>query len=94
MEEEHQDTNGMELDDDFNEYEEEKEEAGNWQLFLLNMEQDGSSFESLKEAWQSTKESIKNEYEAVSVYRTYVYLTFRHLKKNGNFLKLKKNFFW
>lgn len=71
-----------EFDENMDDEEMEKD-AGMWQQFLLEMEQDGSDLETIEEAWKLTKASIKNEYEAVSVYRTYVYLTFRHLKKTG-----------
>lgn len=89
MEKKQQETNGTEFVDEFDENyknEEMEKDAATWQSFLLDMEQDGSSYKELEETWQFTKESIKNEYEAVSVYRTYVYLNFRHLRKIGDFL--------
>uniref|UniRef100_A0A915PAK7 Pre-mRNA-splicing factor 18 n=1 Tax=Meloidogyne floridensis TaxID=298350 RepID=A0A915PAK7_9BILA len=53
-----------------------------FQLELLNAEKTGQfTCKDLEPLWEKAKLAIENEEEAVSLYTTYIYLTFRLLKK-------------
>uniref|UniRef100_A0A915LGY4 RRM domain-containing protein n=1 Tax=Meloidogyne javanica TaxID=6303 RepID=A0A915LGY4_MELJA len=56
-----------------------------FQLELLNAEKTGQfTCKDLEPLWDKAKLAIQNEEEAVSLYTTYIYLTFRLLKKQGS----------
>ncbi|CAK5077332.1 unnamed protein product [Meloidogyne enterolobii] len=55
-----------------------------FQLELLNAEKTGQfTCKDLEPLWEKAKLAIENEEETCSLYTTYIYLTFRLLKKHG-----------
>lgn len=57
-----------------------------WQESLLEFERQNTNYEDLEELWQSAMESVQSETDIVAVSTTYAYLTFRYLRKEGNFI--------
>nr|CAD2138901.1 unnamed protein product [Meloidogyne enterolobii] len=56
-----------------------------FQLELLNAEKTGQfTCKDLEPLWEKAKLAIENEEETCSLYTTYIYLTFRLLKKQGS----------
>nr|CAD2138856.1 unnamed protein product [Meloidogyne enterolobii] len=62
-----------------------------FQLELLNAEKTGQfTYKDLEPLWDKAKLAIQNEEEAVSLYTTYIYLTFRLLKKQVSYLPIRE----